>query len=116
METVEITTEEVALIEAATTDDVVLEDNQLVCLLTGTTKKMSDREATLQSLIRMMNEEYGFDLEDMERDYKIIYVDPDTGKSKSQKVDLVIFKKGAAHEQANVIRICIVQDEKVKDT
>ena len=33
----------------------------------------------------MLNEEYGFDLTDMERDFNIIYTDPDTGKNKKQK-------------------------------
>ena len=41
----------------------------------------------------MLNEEYGFDLDDMERDFKIVYTDPDTGKSKKQKVELVVLKK-----------------------
>lgn len=96
-------------------EDVVLEDNQLICVLTGEVKKVKDQESNLQSVIIMLNEEYGFDLEDMERDFKIEYTDPDTGKSKKQKVELVVFVKGKPHEQEHIIRICIVQDDKVKD-
>jgi type I restriction enzyme M protein len=97
-------------------DEIILEDNQLVCILTTEIKKVSVQESNLQSIIRMLNEEYGFDLDDMERDFKIDFVDPDTNKPKKQKVELVIFDKGKAHIQDNIIRICIVQDDKVKDT
>lgn len=96
-------------------EDIVLEDNQLVCILTHEVKKIKAQENNLQSVIRMLNEEYGFDLDDMERDFKIEYEDPDTGKNKKQKVELVIFEKGKPHEQDFIIRICIVQDDKVKD-
>lgn len=97
-------------------EDIVLEDNQLICVLTGEVKKVKAQESNLQSVIIMLNEEYGFDLDDMERDFKIEYTDPDTGKSKKQKVELVVFEKGKPHEQEHAIRICIVQDDKVKET
>lgn len=97
-------------------EDIVLEDNQLVCVLTGEIKKVKAQESNLQSVILMLNEEYGFDLEDMERDFTILYTDPDTGKPKKQKVELVVFEKGKPHKQDFIIRICVVQDDKVKDT
>ena len=96
-------------------EEIVLEDNQLVCVLTGEIKKVSPAETNLQSIIVMLNEEYGFDLEDMVRDFKIEYTDPDTNKLKKQKVELVVFEKGKPHEQDHIIRICIVQDDKVKE-
>ena len=96
-------------------EEIVLEDNQLVCVLTGEIKKVSPTETNLQSIIVMLNEEYGFDLEDMVRDFKIEYTDPDTNKLKKQKVELVVFEKGKSHEQDHIIRICIVQDDKVKE-
>ena len=96
-------------------EDIVLEDNQLICVLTGEVKKVKAQESNLQSVIIMLNEEYGFDLEDMERDFKIEYTDPDTGKPKKQKVELVVFEKGKPHKQEHIIRICIVQDDKVKE-
>jgi type I restriction enzyme M protein len=96
-------------------DDVVLDDNQLICILTHEVKKMSSPENNLQAVIRMLSEEYGFDLDDMQRDFKIEYTDPETGKSKKQKVELVVFEKDKPHEQDYIIRICCVQDEKVKE-
>jgi type I restriction enzyme M protein len=84
-------------------EDVVLDDNQLLCILTGATKKITNYESNLQSVILMLNEEYGFDLSDMERDFKIEYIDLETNKPKKQKVDLVVFSSGGAHEQSHVI-------------
>lgn len=97
-------------------DDIVLEDNQLVCILTGEVKKIKPQESNLQSIILMLNEEYGFDLSDMERDFVISYTDPDTEKPKKQKVELVVFEKGKSHDQDFIIRICVVHDDKIKET
>lgn len=102
--------------EAKNQEEIVLEDNQLICVLTGEVKRIKAQESNLQSVIIMLNEEYGFDLNDMERDFKIKYIDPDTNKSKTQKVELVVFEKGKPHEQEYIIRICIVQSDKVKET
>ena len=97
------------------TKEQILEDNQVMCILTEKPRKATSQENNLQSIIRMLNEEYGFDLTDMERDFNIIYTDPDTGKNKKQKIELVIFEKGKAHEQDHTVRIAIVQDEKIKE-
>ena len=78
-------------------EEVVIEDNQLICLLTGDIKASKPREETLQSVIRMLNEEYAFDTADMQRDFSIIGYDEETGKPKKQKIDLVVFEKGKAH-------------------
>lgn len=96
-------------------DEQILDDNQLVCILTGEVKKDSSKEKNLQSIIRMLNEEYKFDLDDMERDFSVSYDDPETGKKKKQKVDLVVFAKDSKHEQENIIRICFIQDDKTKE-
>lgn len=96
-------------------DDITLEDNQLVCVLSGEIKKATVLENNLQSVALMLNEEYGFDLNDMERDFKIEYIDPENGKVKKQKLEIVIFEKGSIHEQDNLIRIIIVQDDKIKE-
>ena len=95
-------------------DSTVLEDNQLLCVLTNQAKKISAKESNLQSVILMLNEEYGFDLDDMERDFTIVYTDPETDKSKKQKLELVVFAKGKEHVQENIIRMIVVQDDKVK--
>lgn len=102
-------------LEEETQDDFVLEDNQIICLLTGGVKSVSAKEETLQSLIRMMTEEYGFDPADMERDYKVEGKDEDD-KKWSRKVELVIFDKGANHQQEKIIRVCVVQGDKTKET
>lgn len=97
-------------------EEVVLDDNQLICLLTGDIKAAKPKEENLQSVIRMLNEEYGFDLSDMQRDFSITGYDAETGKAKKQKIDLAIFENKKPHEQDHIIRICIVYDEKVKET
>lgn len=102
-------------IEEVEKEDVVLDDNQLFCVLTLDPKTASNQEKNLQSVIRMLNEEYGFDLTDMERDFKLDYIDPDTGKPKKQKIELAVFQKGLSHTQDNIIRIAVVQDEKIKE-
>src|SRR6218665_3048639 len=101
--------------ETSTQEEIILDDNQVLCLLTSEAKKVTSAEVNLQSVIRMLNEEYGFDLDDMERDFKIDFIDPDNGKAKKQKVELVVFEKGKTHTQDNIIRICIIQDDKVKE-
>ena len=97
-------------------EDIVLEDNELVCILTGAVRKIKAQETNLQSVILMLNEEYGFDLNDMARDFTIEYEDPETGRNKKQKVNLVIFEKEKPHEQDHIIRIIIVQTDKVKES
>ena len=85
--------------EINNTKEQILEDNQVMCILTEKARKATSQENNLQSIIRMLNEEYGFDLIDMERDFNVLYTDPDTGKNKKQKIELVIFEKGKSHEQ-----------------
>lgn len=98
-------------------NEVVLEENQLVCSLTNRVVTSTDKELTLQSMIAMMTEEYGFATEDMERDFKVKYDDVETGKSKTQKVELAIFEAGRPHDEANLIRVVIVaKDAKIKPT
>lgn len=96
-------------------EEIVLEDNQLICRLTGDIKKSTGKEPTLQSLIRMMSEEYGFDLEDIERDIIVEGFD-ENDKKKKHKVDLAIYKKGAERTKENLIRLCVVQTDKTKET
>lgn len=97
------------------TQDIILEDNQLMCILTENIKKATSQEKNIQSIIRMLNEEYGFEMVDMARDFNIVYVEPDTGKNKKQKLEVVVFEKGTEHVQENIIRIAVVQDEKIKE-
>ena len=43
-------------------DEVVLDDNQLVCVLTNSIKTATEKELLLQSIINQMDEEYEFNL------------------------------------------------------
>lgn len=98
-------------------DEIVLNDDQLVCSLTNRVIKATPKEICLQQMIAMMTEEYGFALEDMQRDFPVKYIDPYSGNNKSQKVDLAIFEEGTAHDTDNLIRVVVVaKDNKVKST
>ena len=99
----------------ASQNEIVLGENEMVCSLTNRVVKATDKEMTLQSMIAMMTEEYGFAPEDMERDYKVKYEDIESGKNKTQKVDLAIFNAGHVHDVDELIRFIIVaKDAKVK--
>lgn len=96
-------------------NELVLGENEMVCSLTNKVVKATEKEMTLQSMIAMMTEEYGFAPEDMERDFKVKYEDVDSGTTKTQKVDLAIFNEGKAHDTDELIRFLIVaKDAKVK--
>jgi len=96
-----------------TNEEIVVEDNQVICALTDHVKPAKNKELTLQSLIAMLNEEYGFEMSDMERDFSLAYVNAE-GKTKRIKIDLAVFETGKAHDSDCLIRMCIVQDEKTK--
>lgn len=99
----------------ATQNEIVLGENEMVCSLTNRVVKATDKEISLQSMIAMMTEEYGFAPEDMERDFKVKYEDVDSGTTKNQKVDLAIFNASMAHDTDELIRFVIVaKDAKVK--
>ena len=100
-----------------TFDEIVVGENELVCSLTNKVVKATDKERTLQDMISMLTEEYGFPSEDIERDFRVKYEDVDTGNSKTQRVDLAVFEEGRAHVSENLIRFVIVaKDAKVKST
>ena len=100
---------------AASQNEIVLGENEMVCSLTNRVVKATEKEMTLQSMIAMMAEEYGFAPEDMERDFKVKYEDQESGKTKTQKVDLAVFNVGHAHDADELIRFVIVaKDAKVK--
>jgi len=100
------------LTDDITTEEVVLDDNQLICVLTDQIKPAKPKEVILQSLIQMLNEEYGFDMADMEREYNLSFVDSESGNNKKMKADLVVFEAGKPHDNDCVVRICFVNDEK----
>lgn len=95
-------------------EDIALEDNQVMCLLTNIPRKATSQEQNLQSIIRMLNEEYGFELANMKREIKVEGYDENDKKVKF-KTDLVIYKPNVEPTQENIIRVCIIQDEKIKE-
>lgn len=97
-------------------EEIVLNENEIVCLLTNKIVKVSEKETNLQYMIQMMSEEYGFPMEDMQRDFSFKFEDEE-GKKKTGKVTLAIFENGKEHVAENMIRaIVIAKDAKVKDT
>ena len=84
-----------------TTEEIALEDNQIICALTNEVKTNKGKEPTLQSLILMLNDEYRFDMADMERDCVLSYEDKDDGKKKRMKVDLERADKISPRKSAN---------------
>ena len=97
-------------------EEIVLNENEIVCLLTNKIVKVTEKETNLQYMIQMMSEEYGFPMEDMQRDFSFKFEDEE-GKKKTGKVTLAIFANGKEHVAENMIRaIVIAKDAKVKDT
>ena len=94
-------------------NEVVLDDNQTICALTNKIVKVTEKELTLQQIISMMSEEYGFSISDMQRDFSVRYDDGD--KIRNTKIDLAIFEKGRSHDVENLIRaIVVAKDSKIK--
>ena len=83
------------------TTPAILEEGKLICQLTNEQKKITSKEQTMQSVISMMIDEYGFAPEDMQRDLTLKSED-DEGKSWKKKIDLIIFRTGEAHEQDHI--------------
>lgn len=94
-------------------EEIVLDDKQLICALTNTIKTVNEKEQVLQSIIMMLNEEYSFELSDMERNFPFSY-ENDEGKKKRANIDIVIFEKGTPHDISNAIHIACINDSKVK--
>ena len=95
-------------------EEIVLGEDQLICILTGKIVKATEKESNLQFMIQTMSEEYGFAMEDMQRDFFFKYIDEED-KKRTAKVDLAIFEKGRAHDSDSLIRaIVVAKDAKVK--
>ena len=95
---------------------IAAEDNTLVCLITGASKKVTEKEQTLQAIARSLTSEYGFDVAEIARDFRLVFEDPETGRTKRVTTSLVVFEEGSEHIQENIIRICIIQGSKTKST
>lgn len=104
------------LLAKDTVNEVVLDESQIICALTNKIVKVSDKELTLQSMITMLTDEYGFSMEDMERDFSVKFEDQDEGRKRNMKVSIAVFEAGRAHDTDNMIRfVQVVKDAKVKE-
>ncbi len=100
-----------------TQNEVVINDDEIICSLTNKIKKATEKELCIQSMIGMLTEEYGFDAADIERDFAVRYEDTDDGRTRTRRVDLAVFEAGTVHDVVNLIRFVIVaKDNKIKST
>lgn len=96
-------------------NEIVLNDDEIICSLTNKIKKNTEKEQTLQHMISMLTMEYGFNPSDLERDFSVQYEDDE--KKRKQKVDIAVFEKGKSHDVDNLERIVVIaKDGKVKST
>ena len=95
-------------------EEIVLNEDQLICILTNKIVKATEKENNLQFMIQTLSEEYGFAMEDMQRDFSFKYTDEED-KKRTAKVDLAVFNHGKVHDPDNLIRAVVVtKDSKVK--
>lgn len=95
-------------------EEIVLNEDQLICILTNKIVKATEKENNLQFMIQTLSEEYGFAMEDMQRDFSFRYTDEED-KKRTAKVDLAVFNHGNVHDPDNLIRAVVVtKDSKVK--
>lgn len=101
-------------------DTETIEEGQLYDFITGEPVKDSAAERTLQVVARSLVDEYGFEQEQLERDYKIIYeLTDESGKTRKYrpKIDVAIFAAESDHdEQDEITHVCLVQTPKTKAT
>ncbi|WP_295435170.1 type I restriction enzyme HsdR N-terminal domain-containing protein, partial [uncultured Thiodictyon sp.] len=82
-----------------------LDEGKLFDYITGRAVKDNDKEQVRQRIARAIIHEYGIAAEDMEPDFKVKV------SGKNRKVDIGIFRPGAAHKAENLYRIVIVEKE-----
>ena len=71
------------------------EDNMVICRITNIPKKATTQEKTLQDVIESLTEEYNFEIEDMERDFKLVYVvDPTVARKNASRPIWLFSLKG----------------------
>lgn len=99
-----------------TQNEVVLDENQIICALTNKIVKATEKELNIQSMLTMLSDEYGFSFEDMERDFPVKFEDQEEGRNRTMKVSVAVFEAGRAHDTENLIRfVQVAKDAKVKD-
>lgn len=82
-----------------------LEEGQIFDYITGAAVKDTDKERVRQRIARAIIHEYGIPAEDMEPDFRVKV------GGRNKKIDIAIFRPGAAHEPENLYRVVVVEKE-----
>jgi len=105
------------------TEDIqveTLKEGQLYDFITGKPVKDNAAEHTLQVVAHSLVDEYGFELEQLERSYKIYYeLVNEEGKTRKirPRISIAVFANGSNHdEQDNITHACVVQTPKTKSS
>lgn len=100
------------------TDATILAEGQIYDFITNQPLKDTPTERIVQVVARALVEEYGFDHTQLARDQTFIYSEYDEdGKLRKlrQRLTIAVYPEGARKDDfEQVIRICLVQDPKVK--
>lgn len=101
-------------------ENTTLDEGQIYDFVSGEPVKDKAEERTLQSVARSLVNEYGFEREQLERDYKIVYeVYKEDGKTKKvrPKISIAVFQADSHHEEMDdIIRVCMIQKPKTKSS
>ena len=87
------------------TTENALEEGKIFDYITGEAVKNTDKERVRQRIARAIIHEYGIPAEDMEPDFRVKV------GGRNKKIDIAIFRPGAAHETENLYRVVIVEKE-----
>ena len=82
-----------------------LEEGKVFDYITGEAVKDTDKERVRQRIARAIIHEYGIPAEDIEPDFRVKV------GGRNKKLDIAIFRPGAAHEPENLYRVVIVEKE-----
>lgn len=86
----------------------IIPPGKIKCYITGKIKKDTPEEHVRQRVVRSLVEEYGYDKEDIQLEFKIKMA------SASKKADIAIFEQSKTHKQENVILIVEAKREDIK--
>lgn len=87
------------------TTESALEEGKVFDYITGEAVKDTDKERVRQRIARAIIHEYGIPAEDMEPDFRVKV------GGRNKKIDIAIFRPGAAHAPENLYRMVVVEKE-----
>jgi type I restriction enzyme M protein len=95
--------------EASVGSVASLAEDEIIDFITGNPVKLKGNEEVRQQVARALYYEYGFRVQDMERDFPIqVSID---GRRMTRKADIAIFEPEAEHTLANLRRVVICKPE-----